>query len=227
MEQRTTEWFLARKGKFTASEIHNLLIASRKKDETFGETAMAYIKEKVAEYVMSDDVFIDAQDMAFSNAATRWGTLYEAEARAIYSDMTGITVEETGFVPYSRHSGGSPDGLTGDGGLIEIKCPFNPSRHVDFLLMSGGDDLKALSRQYYYQVQANMLFTGRTYADFISYDPRMSDLLKMKILRVEPDKEAFALLEERIGMAEERMERMVSEITRIGINQVKKFKKVA
>ena len=69
MEQRTTEWFLARKGKFTASEIHNLLIASRKKDETFGETAMSYIKEKVAEYVMSDDVFIDAQDMAFSNAS--------------------------------------------------------------------------------------------------------------------------------------------------------------
>lgn len=220
MEQRTSEWFLARKGKFTASEIYNLLTTSKEKDEVFGDTALTYIKEKVSEYLMQDGVFIEMQDLAFSNTATRWGEQYESEARRLYSEVTGIEVEETGFIAYSRHSGGSPDGLWTDGqGLIEIKCPFNSSKHIDFMLMNTQEDLKSISKQYYWQCMANMLFAGRSRIDFVSYDPRMSDLLKMKILRVEADPKELELLSTRIALAGERMEQMLSELTRIGIAQ--------
>lgn len=222
MEQRTTEWFLARKGKFTASGIFNLLATSRKKDEVFGEAALAYIKEKVAELVTDDAVFASMQDCAFSNAATRWGEQYEAEARECYSAFAGLPVEETGFVPYSEHSGGSPDGLVGDGeGVIEIKCPFTQSKHIEFMLLNDAAGLKEVSKQYYWQCQANLLFTGRRYIDFVSYDPRMSGLLKMKVLRIEPDAAAHELLRTRILLAEERLEATVSELARIGISQAR------
>lgn len=228
MEQRTAEWYLARKGRFTASEIYNLLTTSRKKDEIFGDTALSYIKEKVAEYVMNDDIFVEMTNLGFSNMATRWGERYEAEARELYSGVTGMPVEETGFIAYSRHSGGSPDGLCADGeGLIEIKCPFTPSRHVEFMMTRTADDLLAVNKQYYWQCQANLLFTGRGYIDFVSYDPRMSDLLRMRILRVEADTKAHELIRSRLSLAEERLENMVSEITRIGIEQYKAINEVA
>lgn len=221
MEQRTTEWYLARKGKFTASEIYNLLTTSRKKDEVFGDTALSYIKEKVSEYIMNDNVFIEMQDLNFSNMVTRWGEQYEPEARQLYSELTGIEVEETGFIPYSQHSGGSPDGMCADGeGLIEIKCPFNPSKHIEFMMMKSPDDLLAINKQYYWQCQANLLFTGRRYIDFVSYDPRMSDLLKLKILRIETDIKGLELLRTRISLASERLESMVSELTKIGLEQL-------
>ena len=224
MEQRTTEWFLARKGKFTASEIYNLLTISKKKGEAFGDTAISYIKEKAAEYLMPDDVFIETQDLNFSNMATRWGEQYEAEACEVYTLLTGNEVEETGFIPYSTHSGGSPDGLVTDGrGLIEIKCPFNSSKHIEFMLMKTPSDLLSASKQYYWQCMANLLFTGREYIDFISYDPRMSGIIHMKVLRLKADPDAFSTLQDRITLAEQRLESIVSEITRMGIEQLKKY----
>ena len=225
MEQRTSEWYLARKGKFTASEIYNLLTSSRKKDEVFGDTALTYIKEKVSEYLMQDDVFIEMQDLAFSSAATRWGEQYEPEARQLYSELTGIEVEETGFIPYSQHSGGSPDGLwTDGGGLIEIKCPFNSSKHIDFMMMEKPEDLQKLSKQYYYQCQANMMFCQREYLDFISYDPRLSQLLRMKILRIPARKEDFETIRHRIEIAESILDEIVQHVTKIGIDQLNKYR---
>lgn len=224
MEQRTTEWFIARKGKFTASEIYNLLTTSRKKDEVFGDTALTYIKEKVSEYLMNENVFIDMQTFAFSSTATRWGEQYEAEAREAYALLTGNEVEETGFIPYSTHSGGSPDGLVTDGrGLIEIKCPFNPSKHIEFMLMRKAEDLLSISKQYYWQCMANLMFTNREYIDFVSYDPRMAGIIHMKVLRIEADPKALSLLQERIALAEERLESIVSEITKMGIEQFKTY----
>lgn len=227
MEQRTTEWYFARKGKFTASEISNLLTSSRKKDEVFGETALTYIKEKVAEFIMNDDIFFEMQELGFRNTATAWGEQYEPEARARYTTVTGMEVEETGFFEYTEHSGGSPDGLCRDGeGIIEIKCPFNSAKHIEYLLMESSEDLLAVNKQYYWQCQANMLFTGRQYIDFVSYDPRISGLLRMKILRIEANEKDFDVLKTRIALAEERFEKMLSELTRIGIEQLKWFEKI-
>lgn len=225
MEQRTKEWFIARKGKFTASEIYNLLVSSKKKDELFGETAISYIKEKASEYLMNDDVFSEIQDFNFSNAATRWGEAYESEARNLYMEMTGERVYETGFVQHTKYSGGSPDGVNEDGkGLIEIKCPFNSSKHIDFMMMEKSDDLLKLSKQYYYQCQANMMFCQMEYLDFISYDPRLSPLLRMKILRIPARKEDFDVISHRIEIAESILDEIVQRVTKIGIDQLNRYK---
>ena len=64
---------------------------------------------------------------------------------------------------------------------------------------------------------------GREYIDFISYDPRMSGIIHMKVLRLKADPDAFSTLQDRITLAEQRLESIVSEITRMGIEQLKKY----
>jgi hypothetical protein len=169
---------------------------------------------------MNDDVFLGLQ--SFNCAATQWGEMYEDEARNIYSSRKGVDVEQTGFIQYTKYSGGSPDGVVqSDNGLVEIKCPYNPEKHIDFMLMETQEDLLTLNKQYYYQCQANMMFCNKDYIDFVSYDPRLSELISMKILRINPDYKAFALIESRIELAQERLEEMVSNLTKIGIEQLK------
>ena len=74
-----------------------------------------------------------------STAATRWGHTYEDEARKLYERKTGEFVYEFGVIPHPVHTwiGGSPDGITATGRLLEIKvgfcsrqtCQVNPKKH--------------------------------------------------------------------------------------------------
>lgn len=213
MEQRSNEWFLARKGKFTASKIGCLLSTGKKKDQVFSDTALSYIRETLAEILTSDKAFIEFNSAySFENAATRWGNDYEDEARCRFSDRTGIAVEECGFFKHSNYSGGSPDGLTSDNGLIEIKCPFTQKNHIDFLMCANSEDLKSTNKDYYYQIQANMLFTGLSHAYFISYDPRLSSIANVRIIKIDRDDATIKLISERIKLAEQELLKMIQTI---------------
>ena len=101
-----------------------------------------------------------------------------------YEIMTGATVVETGFVlhPEIAGFGASPDGLIGNDGLIEIKCP-NTATHIETLLGEG------VQNKYINQMHVQMLCTGRDWCDFVSFDPRLPVELQMFIKRVEFDKE--------------------------------------
>lgn len=228
MEQRTTEWYLARKGRFTASDISDLLTTSKKKSEVFGDTAMSYINSKVNEFLMPDGAFIDFLDeYQLSTPAIRWGNMFEADARDLYAERTGFIVLETGFFEYGNHAGGSPDGIIpSENGIIEIKCPFEGKTHIVFMEMTRSDDLLEVNKKYYYQVQANMLFTGADFCDFISFNPRMSDLMRMKQLRVERNEKSINLLKERINLASELLESKVSNLSRIAREQYVEYEKI-
>ena len=89
------------------------------------------------------------------------------DARALYQVRTRRLVDEAGFVRIEgMAAGASPDGLIGDDGLLEIKCP-NPATHIDYLRLPVGECPKA----YFWQVQGQMLATGRAWCDFVSYHP--------------------------------------------------------
>jgi putative phage-type endonuclease len=64
------------------------------------------------------------------NEATRHGELYEDEARILYEQRYNEVVHEIGLVPHPLHPwlGGSPDGVSESGKLVEIKCP--PQRQI-------------------------------------------------------------------------------------------------
>lgn len=192
--QNTPEWYNARLFHFTSSELYKLMTEPRSAaDKAAGKlsaTAEGYVFDKVAEY-LTNGVCLDYKER-FSKDID-WGNTYEEVARNVYEQRTGMTVELCGFVPYNDDFGGSPDGLVGDDGIIEIKCPYNSSVHAAYLLMMTAEDLQRVRPEYYAQIQGNLLVTDRKWADFVSFDPRVqNDAFALKVLRVERDEDFIA-----------------------------------
>lgn len=218
--QRTDAWFLQRKGKLTASEIVNILTKGRGKDEVFGKTALTYMNDKVAERFMDDEMFVYyMNDVKKSTPAMRWGTEYEDTAREQYELAKGVKVMDCPFTPlkhYESYVGGSPDGrLSSLDRIIEIKCPYNPSVHIEHCRWNTPEELKAGNPQYYSQVQLNMLITGTELCDFISYSPLYRNGIDLHIQEIPLDKEYCDNLIERIDLAVDYMRKCEEEIQKI------------
>jgi putative phage-type endonuclease len=173
MEQRTPEWFKARAGKVTASRIADVMAKTK---TGYSTSRQNYLAQLVAERLTG------APQDSYSNAAMQWGTETEPLARAVFENAKGLFVDETGFHdhPIIEWAGASPDGLIGDKGLIEIKCP-NTSTHIEYLLS------KKVPNKYILQMQWQMDCTGRDFCEFMSFDPRMPDKHQSLIIRVERD----------------------------------------
>ena len=125
-EQRTTEWFQARLGKVTASRVADVIAKTK---TGYSASRENYMAQLVVERLTN------TQAESFTNAAMQWGTDQEPFARAAYELKMGVMVDETGLVdhPTIPMAGASPDGLVGEDGLVEIKCP-NTATHIDTLL---------------------------------------------------------------------------------------------
>ena len=213
IEQRSDQWFLQRKARFTASEILNICESEQKL-----ETA---VYNKVYEAMMPDDVFlqIEQERNMFPAPPLSWGIRYEDEARLYFEQLTGKKVEQTGFFEYGRHSGGSSDGLIlEDNGEIEIKCPYTGNVHLRFMQMKNQKELhdyskyQAAGKQYYYQMQANMFFKKTDYCIFFSYDPRLREDYRSKILLIEPDKEVQQKIKDSIERASEMKVKLLNDL---------------
>ena len=178
MEQRTTEWHAARLGKVTASRVSEVIAKGK------GATRESYMADLIVERLTGQRVG------GFTTAHMEWGTEQEPHARAAYSARTGELVEEVGFIQHPRleHAGASPDGLVGDEGLVEFKCPAT-STHLDTLLAG------EVPTKYIPQIQFQMACTGRKWCDFVSYDPRLPEHLRMFVKRVERDDKYITTLE--------------------------------
>jgi putative phage-type endonuclease len=185
MEQGTPEWFAARVGKVTASRVADVIARTK---SGYGASRANYMAELIAERLTG------ATAERFTNAAMEHGNRYESEARETYAFLTGHTVAEVGFVPHPAilETGASPDGLVGDDGLVEIKCP-NTATHLDTLL-SG-----AIPEKYRTQMLWQMACTGRDWCDFVSYDPRLPPRFATFIRRLDRDAERIAELEAEVA----------------------------
>lgn len=173
VEQGSPEWFEARLGKATASRFSDII----SKIKT-GESAQRknYRAELVAERLTGERIDI------YKTAAMQWGTETEPLARLKYSLLTGDDAEECGFFAHeSLMAGASPDGLIGDEGALEIKCP-NSATHIDTLRKG------SVPYQYYWQVMGQLWITERKWCDFVSFDPRLPEnaaFLKIRVYRNE------------------------------------------
>lgn len=190
IEQGSPEWHAMRCGKVTASRIADMLAKTK---TGWGASRANYKAQLVAERLTG----VVAE--GFTNAAMEWGKEKEAEARAAYGFYANETVELIDFVthPVMLMSGASPDALVGMDGLVEIKCP-NTATHIETLL--GG----SVPGKYQFQMQWQMACTGRWWCDFVSYDPRMPEDMRLFVKRLERDDEAIAMIEKetRIFLAE-------------------------
>lgn len=188
IEQGTDAWRQQRLGKATGSRIADIIAkglsgavsASRK------NYAAQLVIERLTETIVP----------GFSSEPMEWGKEKEDEARAAYAFLyaDGVPVTRAGFVdhPSIPMSGASPDSYVGTDGLLEIKCP-NSATHIATVLG------KAPPGNYLTQIMWQMACTGRQYCDFISYDPRFPDNLKIRVIRVPRDQKRIIELETEVS----------------------------
>ena len=192
MDQGTQEWLEARLGCPSGSGFSKLITASG----TPSSSAESYINDLIAELITGESTPFHV---------TEWmqrGTELEPFARMNYELETDSEVTEVGFCMHDiLCCGVSPDGLIGDDGGIEIKCP-KPSTHVKYLRNG------KLPSEYKAQVMGCLWITGREWWDFMSYHPQMPNLL----IRVHRDEEYINQLERLVTHACQIIEKEVADI---------------
>lgn len=165
--QRSEEWFALRKDKLTTS--------------TFS-TALGFWKGTRRHELWQEKVFtVDEQLIETSKShAMEWGVLNEAAAIERYKSITGRDVNSYGFAVHPQEQfnwvGASPDGLLGyfpDGGILEVKCPFNKGKPEVGLPWS--------KMPFYYmpQVQGQMEIMDRDWVDLYCWTPNGSTVFRV------------------------------------------------
>jgi putative phage-type endonuclease len=184
MDQGSDEWFAARIGKVTASRVADVIAKTK---TGFSTSRDNYMAQLVCERLTGQ------KSESFTNAAMQWGTETEPLARLSYEVAQNVLVDEVGFVPHPSiiMAGASPDGLVGDDGLLEIKCP-NTATHIETLLS------QTVPGKYNTQMQFQMACTNRSWCDFVSFDNRLPSELQLFVKRVPRDNMYIRLMEEEI-----------------------------
>lgn len=193
IEQGSDEWKRLRLGKVTASRIADLMAKAK------SGTGPSASRSNYAAQLVCERLTGECAD-SYQNDAMRYGTENEPLARAAYEFHSDVTVTLTDFADHPRiqHSGASPDGLIGDDGLIEIKVP-NSATHIDTLLN------QKIPTRYELQMTWQMACTGRQWCDFVSFDPRLPEEMRLFVKR-------FPRSDTRIAEIEREVEIFLGEV---------------
>lgn len=153
IEQRTPEWYQTRHNMITASDMAQALDKGK-----FG-TQKDFFKKKCSTSATNDT------SLTSTNPALTWGVIYEPIATKIYEKRLEIKVHEFGLLKHENvhFFGASPDGISENGIMLEIKCPYK--RKID----------GSIPEQYYYQIQGQLDVCNLEKCDyveckFIEYD---------------------------------------------------------
>lgn len=122
-----------------------------------------------------------------SNFWTERGHMLEEEALELYANILKVSVERVGFVTNDKYPdcGFSPDGLSGNHFLLEVKC-FDEPEHRK--LLAGEIPFKVLA-----QIHFGLFITDRSYANLIAYNPKMKEVKdKFKIIPIAPKRSIIA-----------------------------------
>ena len=169
-EQRTPGWYQLRAGKLTASRAKDML-AKIKSGEAAARRDLKY--QLIAERLSGEP-----QEDAYVNPAMQWGIDHEAEAIAAYEAATGALVTPIGFCEHTDLLAGcSPDGFVGTTGIVSIKCPKTATQIRYW--RDGGEP-----SEHWAQNTHELWLTERTWIDFVSFDPRLPDRLRLFVVRV-------------------------------------------
>lgn len=173
MEQGTQEWLAIRLGKFTASKASAI--------QANGSGLETLVFEKVSEIITG------VIPNGYKSADMERGNELEPEARDLYEIETGNSVSQVGFIEHSEFVGCSPDGMIGDDGMLEIKCP------TDSVFLRYMYD-KKINMSYYWQMQMQMWVAERKWNHYALYNRNFPKrLLLAKVLRNERDIEKIKL----------------------------------
>ncbi|MCH7353315.1 MULTISPECIES: lambda exonuclease family protein [unclassified Acinetobacter] len=180
--QRSEDWHSDRCGKVTASRVRDLN-AKPAKGKALNALGLIILAERLT----------GVQKEIFTNTAMQWGIDNEPNAITAYENETGSFVVGTGLInhPFIEMFGASPDGLVGEDGQIEVKCP-DTTTHLNTLLT------KKVPDEHIPQITSQLSCTRREWCDFISFDPRFEPELQIIIIRIFAKDLAIEALEQDV-----------------------------
>ena len=198
-EQGSEEWLEMRLGKVTASRVADVIKKGR--GSSVSQTAKSYMAELIAEVLTGES------KPFFENDNMKWGTETEPQARSMYEiNNDFVDVKEVAFVEHNEFIGISPDGLIGEDGLLEIKCPATTTQIKRALSSDYSSDYKA-------QIQMQLWVTERQWCDFVSFDPRLDCEASYLQQRVERDEEYIEEMKEKVYKFIEEMNKSIIKLT--------------
>ena len=197
MVQGSEEWKAMRLGKVTASNMKNVM--SNGRGSALSKMSETYMMDLIAERLTGES------KPFFENDAMRWGTETEPQARAMFELQEELEVEEVAFIEYDDYCGVSPDGLIGDYGLIEIKCPNTATQ----IKRSLSDDYAA---DYKDQIQMQLWVSGRQYCYFLSFDPRLDCAAGYLLQKVMRDEEYIKKMGEKTRVFITKMNELLNQL---------------
>ncbi len=194
-QQGSTEWLLERCGSVTASRVKDVVAKLKNGKESAARAS--YKLELLTE------VLTGRAAEHYVSAEMQHGIETEPIARTTYEMAKGVEVERIGYARHPRipRCGASPDGLVGDDGLVEFKCPTTAT-HLHYVLN------ETIPDEYLPQCMWQMACSGRQYCDFVSFDPRLSEDFGLFIKRLERD-------DKLIGEMEAEVEKFIGELNEL------------
>ena len=198
--QGSPEWLGERHGRITGSKMADV-VAFLKGGKGETEARYNYKIALIAERLTgrSTDTYVSPE--------MQWGTDNEPLARGAYEVETGRSVEQVGFYvhPDMDYAGGSPDGIVGKDGMIEIKCP-KTATHIGWML----DGI--VPAEHEPQMAWYLACTGRAWCDFVSFDPRLPEHLQLFIKRMPRNDERIIELESAAKQFESEIEFLMAQL---------------
>jgi putative phage-type endonuclease len=184
LTQRSAEWYAARCGSLGASDIADALARTK----TGWSTSRAHVMNRIIIERLTGRTV-----QTYATWAMKEGIEREPEARLAYMFHVDVDVVDAWVYPHPTIAGAhaSPDGFVGKDGLVQLKCPQHPA-HLE--LLEGG----ATPAGYIMQTQWEMACTGRSWCDFVSYQPEFPASMQLIVRRIERDDEHIAELEEHV-----------------------------
>lgn len=208
MEQRTDEWYQARAGVITASQF-GLVQKPKTRAGSMTAEAKNYITRLALERISGDAMRFDE----YVSEAMERGRRLEDEALGIYElgSDSDLRVQRVGFIKSSDSMiGCSPDGLVGDDGGVEIKCPVSLRVLTKILTDEDFSD-------YTPQVYGAMWITGREWWDLAFYIPQLRDDNAFRVHRFQRDEAIIADLARAVhafdDLVEEQVEKLGGRVT--------------
>ena len=179
VEQGTKEWFKARAGIPTASDFSKIITSTGKRSSQITTYAYQLASEVISEL-----------DDNYKSIDMERGNELEYDAVQEYREYTFNHVEHKGFLKTDNGNAGySPDGLIGNDGILEIKCPMQKT-HTKYLAKN------ELPPDYVAQVQGGLFVSERKWCDFVSYNPKHNGDMRLFIKRIERDEVFIQALSE-------------------------------
>lgn len=224
--QGSTEWYKARLGKITSSNVHYVMKAakatkSNPNPEPFSDTAKGYLYQVAAErnltsFILNDDDNFQTylERVELSSKAIRYGQEMEDNARVLYSKRSGNEVVQAGFINHKElaNYGDSPDGIIVDKdgmpiGALEIKCP-KPDTFIRYKAnIVDAETLKQEKPEYYWQCQSHCECNNVQWCDFVFYDFMQKN--GYVCIHIERNEEDIALMKERVVLANQFIDNLL------------------